>query len=239
MDKKIALIALAVVAIVVIAAVAYVFWPTDENPDEKVIYWTQVPPKDQQAAFVAGSIDGGVSWEPYCSDSIVAGDAHVIKWSGEIWPNHPCCVLAIKTSFLNANPDLAARMTRAHMDANQWVLDALANPSSANFTLLMEMGASFSGRTTDVVAASCEHIKFSYELTSDVLDGFEQFTQMFIDLNQTSLGSYPDVGAFVSDLVDTSVITAAMACSLLRRSWGRSTWATWPATSINSRGWWR
>jgi len=209
--KTIQLLAIAVVAIVIIAAVAIIFWP-DEEPPEKTIYWTPVPPKDQQASFVSGAIDGGVSWEPYCSDSILAGDAHVLKWSGEIWPNHPCCVLAVKSSYLSSNPDLVARITRAHIEADLWLVDALAHPDGANYTLLLDMGATFSARSTDVVAASLEHIKYSYELTSEVQDGFADFTEMFIDLNQTSLGdNYDSVDDFVSDFVDTSIVTAALA----------------------------
>ncbi|MDD1747484.1 MAG: ABC transporter substrate-binding protein [Methanomassiliicoccales archaeon] len=211
MEKRTAWIAVAVVAIVVVAAVAaYIYWPPP--PEEKgTIYWIGIPPKDQQASFVSGAIDGAVSWEPYCSDSIVAGDAHVLLWSGEIWPNHPCCVVAVKTDFLESNPDLVARMVRAHIDADLWIIDALEHPESANYTLLLQMGATFSARSTEVVEAALEHIKYSFELTPEVLDGFADFTEMFIDLNQTSLGSYDSIDDFVTDFVNDTMITAALS----------------------------
>lgn len=210
MDKKTAMIAVAIAAIVVVAAVAvYFLWkPVDKGG---TVYWTQIQPKLQQAALADGTVDGAISWEPYCSDSIIAGDAHVLMWSGEIWPNHPCCVVAVKTSFLESHSDLVARMVRAHIDADLWIIDALNHPDGANYTLLMQMGASFSARNTTVVEAAVEHIKYSYELTPEVLDGFKDFTQMFIDLNQTDLGSYASVDAFVESLVDDSVITSALA----------------------------
>ncbi|MEM0448473.1 MAG: ABC transporter substrate-binding protein [Methanomassiliicoccales archaeon] len=211
MEKKTVILAVAIGAIVLVAAIAATFFMTPAPQKGKVIYWIQIAPKDQQANFASRAIDAGVSWEPYCSDSVLAGDAHVLKWSGEIWPNHPCCVLAVKTSFLNANPDLVARITRAHIEANQWVLDALANPNGANYTLLMQMGASFSGRSIAVVQAAVEHIKYSYQLSTEVQNGFKEFTRMFIELNQTSLGQYANVEAFLADFVDTSVITAAMS----------------------------
>lgn len=210
MEKKTALLAVGVAAIVVIAAVAaYYLWkPVDGEGG--TVYWIQIPPKDQQAALADGTVEGAISWEPYCSDSILAGDAHVLKWSGEIWPNHPCCVVAVKSSFLESHSDLVARMVRAHIDADLWIIDALNHPDGANYTLLMQMGASFSARGTDVVEAAVEHIKYSYELTPQVLDGFSDFTQMFIDLNQTSLGSYASIDAFVEDFVDDSVIASAL-----------------------------
>jgi NitT/TauT family transport system substrate-binding protein len=208
LEKKIAaLIAVVIVIVVIVAAVAYVFWPP---PPNDAISWIGIPPKDQQAKLEDGSIDGAVSWEPYCSDSIVAGDAHVLLWSGDIWPNHPCCVVAVKTSFLESHPDLVARMVRAHIDADLWINDALEHPDSANYTTLMQMGASFSGRSVEVVEASVQHIKYSFELTPEVLNWFGNFTDMFIDLDQTNLGSYDSVDAFVNDFVDDSVIDAAL-----------------------------
>jgi NitT/TauT family transport system substrate-binding protein len=208
LEKKIAaVIAVVIVAVVIIAAVAYVFWPP---PPNDTIQWIGIPPKDQQAKLVDGGIDGAVSWEPYCSDSIVAGDAHVLSWSGEIWPNHPCCVMAVKTSYLSANHDLVARMVRAHMEATLWIQDTLEHPDSANYTILMQMGASFSVRSIEVVEASVQHIKYSFELTPEVVKWFGNFTDMFIDLDQASLGDYDSVDAFVNDFVDDSVIDEAL-----------------------------
>ncbi len=196
----------------VVAAVAgYYYYKPVPPSQNKTVYWISIPPKDQQAALVAGTVDGAVSWEPYVSDSLVAGDAHVLLWSGDIWPHHPCCVVAVKTSYLDANADLVARMVRAHIEADLWILDALEHPDGANYTLLMQMGSSFSGRNVEVVQAAVQHIEYSFELTPQVTGWFGNFTQMFIDLNQTSLGSYASVDAFVSGLVDDNVITAALA----------------------------
>lgn len=211
MEKKTAIIAAAIAIVVVVAAVAaYFYWPETPPEEKKIVYWIGIPPKDQQASLHDGVVDGAISWEPYCSDSILAGDAHVLKWSGEIWPNHPCCVVAVKTSFLESNPDLVARMARAHIEADLWIIDALEHPDGANYTMLMQMGATFSVRSTEVVEAAVQHIKYSYELTPEVLNGFGDFTQMFINLNQTNLGSYASIDAFVSDFVDDSVIDAAL-----------------------------
>lgn len=214
MEKRTSyILAIVVVGLVVVAAVAaYYYWPQDDTPPKKTVYWIGIPPIQQQSSLHDGSVDAAISWEPYCSDSIVAGDAHALAWSGDIWHNHPCCVVAVKTSFLNDNPDLVARMVRAHMEANLWILDALEHPDGANYTLLMQIGSAFSARNTTVVQAAVEHIKYSVELTPEVTDWFGNFTQMFIDLNQTSLGgSYSSVDAFVTDLVDDSVLTAALA----------------------------
>ncbi|MDD1743832.1 MAG: ABC transporter substrate-binding protein [Methanomassiliicoccales archaeon] len=178
----------------------------------KTIYWIQIAPKDQATQLAQGKIDGAVSWEPFCSDSILAGTAHAVKWSEEIWPGHPCCVLAVKTSYLQANSDLVARMVRAHIDASNWINDAIAHPDGANYTLLLQMGSAFSVRNTTVVAAAVGHITFDYQLTDNVKNWLGNYTDMFADLGQlTSLGAFPNVTAFVKDFVNDSLIAQALA----------------------------
>ncbi len=120
--------------------------------------------------------------------------------------------MAVKTSYLQANSDLIARMVRAHIDATNWINDAIAHPDGANYTLLLQMGSAFSARNTSVVAAALGHITLDYQLTDNVKNWLGNYTNMFADLGQlTSIGSYPNVSAFVDDFVNESVITQAMA----------------------------
>ena len=73
-----------------------------------------------------GTIDGGVSWEPYVSDSVVAGTAKALIQSGEIWPNHPCC-RRCGYQIHPIQPQTVAKVLKAHMEANLWILNAIAN----------------------------------------------------------------------------------------------------------------
>lgn len=206
----------AVLAVVIIVAAAVmVALSANNNSQAKVIYWQQVAPNLQQTQIAQGLIDGGISWEPYVSDSLVAGTADAVIWSGEIWPDHPCCVLAVKTSLLQSTPDVAARIVRAHIDANIWIADTMAHPGSENYTALLNMGAAFSHRNTTVVAASLEHIKYGYDITNDTISGLVRFTDMFIDLNQTTMAKINELGyasttALVNSMTNSSIVTAAM-----------------------------
>lgn len=206
MDKKIAIIAVAVVAIVIVAAFA-VTMLSDDN-DEDTIYWLAVPPVNQKDQIANGLIDGGVSWEPYCSDSILSGDAHALIWSGDFWPNHPCCIVAVNADFAEDNPVLVARTVAAHMEATEWILDAIENKDSNpdNYTSLLQMGAAFSGRNTTVVAASLEHMSLLYAINDQFKNYLVNFTEDFIDLEQTSDAAVTARGySSVEDFVDTFV----------------------------------
>jgi NitT/TauT family transport system substrate-binding protein len=215
LNKKIAIAAIVVVAIVVVAGVAIVFWP-QTPPKANVIYWTTIAPAQQKANLQSGNVQGAVSWEPYVSDSLVDGTATVVAWSADIWPNHPCCVVAVRysTAFPNNTLDqnLVARVIRAHIDATNWIVKTINEGSGANYTALLNMGAAFSSRNTTVVASAISHTEYAYGLTSTVQNFFANFTEMFKDLGQiTNYGGYATASDFVNATVDTSYLQAAMS----------------------------
>lgn len=201
----------AIVAILAVVSAALLYKPAAE---EKVVYWSAVAPANQRAALQTNTVQGAVSWEPYVSDSLVDGTAGVIAWSNDIWPHHPCCVIAVKKSFADSEAaksnDLVARVIRAHIDATNWIIETIENGGD-NYTKLLEIGAQFSDRNTTVVESAIEHIEFNYEITEQVKKWFENYTSMFADLGQiTSLGGYPNVTAFVNSIVNTSYLERAM-----------------------------
>lgn len=183
--------------------------------EQPVIYWTTVAPKDMKAQLDAGLIEAGVGWEPYVSDALLANSADEIVWSGDIWPDHPCCTLVVKTSFLQSNPDFVARLVRADIDATVWMADAMAHPGSANHTALLNMGASLSGRSIVVVEAALQHIKYAYDITDAAKADLVDLTNMFVELGQTTdqtvhARGYATVTDFIDAVTDTSVVAAAM-----------------------------
>jgi len=185
-----------------------------------VIYWVQVPPVNQKDQIAQGLIDGGVSWEPYCSDSILSGSANALLWSGEFWPNHPCCIVAVNTDFGKDNPELVARVLAAHIEATEWILYTIENKETEadNYTKLLQMGASFSGRNTTVVAESLEHMTLLYDINDELKEYLVSFTEDFITLQQTSAAAldargYSSVENFVDTFVNDSYIEAAASLS--------------------------
>jgi len=212
MNKKIAIIAIAVVAIVVVGAFAVTMLGGDD--DEKVVYWTPIGPNLQKEALIAGQIDGAITWEPFASDALLSGEASIYKWSNEIWEDHPCCVVAVDDSFLASNRDLALRTLKAHMVATEWIIDTITNPSSENYSMMLQMGAEFSQRSIEVVNSSLSNIVFTYNMTDAFEEWMEVITQKYIDLDliQESVletRGYDDVGDFVEKYFDSSLIEEA------------------------------
>jgi len=182
----------------------------------KVVYWVTIAPANQEAAIQKGVVDGGVSWEPYVSDSLLGGTAVVLNWSGDIWPNHPCCVMIADRSFAENHPNLVMRVLKADIEANRWIADAWAHPGSANYSLLLQIGADFSHRNISVVASAMNHMKLDYRMNQTFVDYMKIFTQDYIDLgliNQESIGDrgYSSINDFVAKYIDGSYLAAADA----------------------------
>lgn len=211
MNRNYAIIA--VVAVVAVVAVAGVFASGifNQPTDNTVVKYTVVAPKDQKTQLQQGAIDGGVSWEPYVSDSLTAGTGHALIWSGDYWPNHPCCVIAVDKTWAAANEDTVKRILKAHVEATEWIQTTLENPGSENYTLLMNLGAEFSNRDVSVVENATEHMDMVYDITDESRNYLANFTQGYIDLNQVSANAlsqrgYSSVDDFVNQYVNTEYL---------------------------------
>lgn len=208
--KRNTLIAIVAVVAVVVIAAAVLASGVIKPSQEKTIKYLDVPPVNQQAFIEQGKIDGGVSWEPYVSDSIISGTAQPVVWSGDIWPNHPCCVIVAKTSFASSNPETVQRVLKANVEANLWIADAIANKETnpANYTLLLDIGAQFSNRNTTVVDMSLQHMKLTYNITPETVSYLKMFTNDYLNATLIQRGKISNVDSFVNDLVDTSYLNA-------------------------------
>ncbi len=214
MDRKI-LIAGTLTVLIVVAAVATSLMLNQQSKGGTV-YYINLAPKDMSAALASGKIDGYIAWEPYVSDSVVGDVGTVLEWSSQIMPNHPCCVVAVSNNFLAGadGPALAARFVRAHMDATNWMNDALDHPSSANYTLLVNMAVQFTQRNASVVEAAFTHIRYDYEMDSQFKAALEEFTNMYISTNMTTNQTltsrgYSSPADFISKYVNGSYLAAA------------------------------
>ena len=175
------------------------------------IYWTLVAPVNQKAALEAGLIDGAVGWEPYGSDSILAGTAHVLTWSDEIWSDHPCCVIAANRTFAETHQKTIARLLKAHVEANIWINSTLHNIGSSDYQKLLSMAEGFSLRNESVVVNSLAHIVYTYQITSQFRAGLKMFTQALIDQGLVAAGKlsergYSSLDDFAARFADTKYL---------------------------------
>ncbi len=216
MEKKTMMILAVVVVVIVLGGVMAWYFTKPVDNGDNTIFYTAIPPAQQKQAISNGTVSAGVSWEPYVSDSLVDGSAHALVWSGDFWPNHPCCVVAARTGYAESNPDLVSRMIKVHLVASDWVTTTLSEgPGTANYTKLMEAGATFSNRGVNVVENATEHILYETDITPAVEDYLVQFTEKFVELGIVTNATieqrgYENATDFVSNIVDTTYYDAAV-----------------------------
>jgi NitT/TauT family transport system substrate-binding protein len=216
MDKNTKyILVVVVVAIVVTSIIAAALLSKKETRPS--VYYTALSVTDMKAALVRGDIDAFISWEPFCSDAVVNGAGEVMLWSGDLMPNHPCCVVAVSTDFLeeteNAN-NLTERFVKAHMDATTWMMDSLSNPEGEKYDLLMTLAREFTNKSEEVLTAAFEHMFYGYEMDSGFVSAIETFTDMYVELNLTpeeniAERGYDSSADFAETYVDESYVEAA------------------------------
>lgn len=229
MERKI-LTTLAAVIVVVIAVGAVIASGVLNQPTQSnTIYYKVYAPNVQKTAIGNHSIDGGILWEPYVSDVVISGTGHVLINSKDLFPNHPCCVIVVRKEFADAHPALVNAALKAHIEANRWIVNAVANKVTdpTNYTKLLSMGASFSGVSQAAVAAALDDIVLDYHLTQAFRSGMVNFTEMYMNTTPPLLKmsditgkGYSSVQDFMNNYVDESYLAAADAVQPSNASMG-------------------
>ncbi len=194
---------------------AYVFLEREGGDDGNVVYYVVEAPSSMKGVLAADRIDGYIAWEPFVSDAVVDGVGTVLKWSGDIVPNHPCCVVAVHNPFVgdSEGQELAARFLKAHMAATDWINEAMEDPDSADYALLIDIAVEFTERNESVVEESLQHMKFDYLMDDSFTNALVNFTEMYMALGlieegKLADGGYSDVTDFIDEYVNESYLEA-------------------------------
>ena len=83
---------------------------------------------EAQTALMSGAVDA--VFLPHPAPSIIVQNGHgkVILDSGEMDPDHACCVLAVSQSFIDSNPEIVKELVRIHIEATRYTKE---NPEEA------------------------------------------------------------------------------------------------------------
>ena len=79
-------------------------------------------------ALKTGSIDAMLTYEPYVTISQKLNNKTLLKSSGDILPDHPCCVVVMTKKFISENPDKVKKILDVHKKATDKIIE---NPEEA------------------------------------------------------------------------------------------------------------
>ncbi|WP_407413964.1 ABC transporter substrate-binding protein [Methanobrevibacter sp.] len=74
-------------------------------------------------ALRTGSIDGMLTYEPYVTISQKLNNKTLLKSSGDILPDHPCCVVVMNKKFISKESDNAKKILDVHKKATDKIIE--------------------------------------------------------------------------------------------------------------------
>lgn len=162
----------------------------------------------------AGTADGFISWEPFCEDAVVKGYGKVLVYSKDIYPDHLCCVVVADSKFAKENKDVVVHYLKAHVEAIQWINQAMADNMSADYAKLVSIAVGFTGRTEQTIKAALANMKYDWAITSTIEAFFTSFTQGLMDngvIKQSDLQArgYSTPADLTAKYIDDSYIKEA------------------------------
>lgn len=96
---------------------------TDVDDDE--VSLVVMPPPDMPAALSEGNIDGYIVAEPFNAVGELEAGGNMLRFTGDIWREHACCVVTMRESAIEANPEWAQNVMNGVVDAQVWLRDNL------------------------------------------------------------------------------------------------------------------
>ncbi|WGI16877.1 ABC transporter substrate-binding protein [Methanonatronarchaeum sp. AMET-Sl] len=154
----------------------------------------------------ASSIAGFIGWEPYNSQAIHEGHGKVLMQSGEIWPDHPCCILAYNNDWYEKTgqetaDNILKRIAWTHIHATNWVNEA-KNPNHQNHTKLLTQAENFTERTTPIIELALPNIQYTYQLNQQEITTFiqKQLEYEIYDKNKWQATGYENASNYTTNL---------------------------------------
>ena len=137
--------------------------------------------------FNNGEMDGLIAWEPTPSIVWYQSNATVLLTSHAIFPDHQCCVLVVNQNFLNAHPDIVAKMLAVHNAANSYINN---NNNKAD---VAQIAADYTQRPLQVVNQALNNVVYNNTVNTESVKAFLNAMielRIITTLNQTQVDSF-------------------------------------------------
>jgi NitT/TauT family transport system substrate-binding protein len=105
------------------SGVTPVIKPEGSTPAAKECSLQILPPPDMPTALAAKKIDGYIVAEPFNALGELRVGARMLRFTGDIWKNHPCCVICTHERYTNEHPEWTQKVVdsvvKAHIYASK------------------------------------------------------------------------------------------------------------------------
>jgi len=115
-----------------------------------------IKPPEMITALESRQIDAFIAWEPHATKAVTKGVGRILLPSSQIWPGHPCCVVAFEGSVARDRPAVVQAFLRAHAKATAFIL--------ANADEAVRIGVQYTGMDEKTVRIALGNITYRVEL---------------------------------------------------------------------------
>ncbi|MBS3968361.1 MAG: ABC transporter substrate-binding protein [Truepera sp.] len=93
---------------------------TRRAPREGEVSLVVMPPPEMPVALANRSIAGFIVADPFNAQTEALGVGKVLRYTGDIWRQHACCVTLLHEDDLRAQPDWGQAVVDAQVEAQLW-----------------------------------------------------------------------------------------------------------------------
>jgi NitT/TauT family transport system substrate-binding protein len=93
----------------------------DLKPNEVAL--SVLAPPDMGPALANGAIAGFIVAEPFNAAAETNGIGHVLRFTGDVWRDHACCVVTMHERDLNERPEWSQKVVNGIVKAQHWLRD--------------------------------------------------------------------------------------------------------------------
>ncbi len=79
-----------------------------------------LPPPDMPTALLGKKIDAFIVADPFNALAQIKFKARIMRYTGDIWKNHPCCVIVAGQSLIQKKPAIVQKAVNAIVRAQAW-----------------------------------------------------------------------------------------------------------------------
>jgi NitT/TauT family transport system substrate-binding protein len=90
---------------------------TEPSVAQRTVRLVVMPPSDMPAALQSGSIAGFIVADPFNALAELAGAGKILRFTGDVWQEHACCVSVVHESFVDETPEAAQALVDAMAEA--------------------------------------------------------------------------------------------------------------------------
>ena len=94
-----------------------------DSPAKNEVKLVVMAPSDMVPALAAGQIAGYIVAEPFNAAAEVNKVGKVLRFTGDVWKNHACCVVFMHEHDLEQRPQWAQKVVNAMVKAQLWTRD--------------------------------------------------------------------------------------------------------------------